>query len=689
MTSTHWHEIPFVRICVPFIAGILTQQVMENSMPLIAGLSFTIFLTLLNLINKTSVRRQQFRTGILLALMFTLGTFIRKSAEPSPEEIRQLASFDGIVSGVVRTTEKTDYGFKTNLTIITPSTHDRDIRVMAYIRDRSMNLLPCDTLVFQGGLRQFSSPANPYAFNAGKYYRRQGIHLRRYLDSTEMIASHPYLGGFHLLRKSAEIREEVKAIYKTYVHNDQSSAVLLAMTIGVVDGLDDSIYDAYAKSGAIHVLSISGLHVGIVSVLLFLLIGRVRSSDSMYKKVLRATVLLTGIWAFVFIAGLSPSITRAALMSSIYLTGTIIGRHVKGLNVLAFTAFVCLCINPLQINSLSFQFSYLALCGLLIFFNPMYRLIVTRSWLSKFLWGTIVMSVAAQMLLLPLLIHYFNQISLISVLSSLVAIPASYGILIGGILLLLLHFTFPVVADFVGHVIDIGISIVNNSIIIMSELPMSYLSDVYLPPIEVAILSGTIILIALRILTHRKQCTYAAMFGFAIFGLMHAQALMRTSSSEMLAIYPHEDKVAIDYISERHCFTTFSIDSMPTYRKKEVASFRNTSRARKSQLSLSSPVTPNNVHVLDLPGQGSDSRCYRVAVITDSEFALLNSDLLALQADWIILSSGLSFVMRRAAEDFCVQHRLQFHDLREHGSFYLTKHKNNYSNETQWQNISG
>jgi hypothetical protein len=343
----------------------------------------------------------------------------------------------------------------------------------------------------------------------------------------------------------------------------------------------------------------------------------------------------------------------------------------------------------LQINSLSFQFSYLALLGILIFFIPLYNLLRPMSLVGKFMWATMVMSVAAQAFLIPLLIHYFNQVSIISLLSSLVAIPASYGILISGIFLLLLHFLLPMVANLLGHGIDIGIGLVNEMIIAMSEFPMSYLPDVYLPPIEVAILCATTVLIALRILTLNKKCTYAAMLGVVLFGILHTLSLQQSIHEEMLAIYPSDETLAIDFISEGNCFTTFNADSMPPFRKKEIASFRNTSRAQKTQQALSSSVTSNNVHVLELSGHGSESSCLRVAVITHSERGQLDSDLLALQADWIILSSGLTFRIRRAAQDFCNQHRIQFHDLREHGTFYLAKHKNNNSNETQWQNISG
>ena len=680
-------------MCIPFILGILIQQEVEGIAALVIGLVLTVILSIFPILCKNIHRKQQVRTGLLVALMFTMGTFLRSSVEPSQTEIQRLSTSKGLVSASVRNVTRTDYGHKAYLSINAPSTFHRNIRAIAYVQDSSVSLLPGDTLIFHGGLQIISSPGNPYAFDAAKYYVRQGIHLKTYLDSARIISHLRYHGGFHLVRKSAEIRAAIQKIYQTYVMNEQSCAVLLAMTIGIVDGLDDNIYDAYAKTGTIHVLSISGLHVGIVSVLLFLIVGRVRPSDKIPIKIFRIAMLLSGIWTFAFIAGLAPSITRASLMTSIFLTGIILRRPSKGLNVMAFTAFACLSLDPLQINSLSFQFSYLALGGILIFFKPLYRLVAVRSHITKFIWGTIVMSIAAQLLLLPLLIHYFQQISTISILSSLIAIPASYVILIGGVLILLLHHLIPAGAELAGQGMNFSISVVNDAIIGMSNLPLSHFSNIFLSPLEVAILSGGVVLFALRILTQRRQWTFATASAIALFGVFHAYSEHTARNNEMLAIYPNGDHVAIDFVAGNRCYTTFEAHTMSKYHAKEIAAFRNTFRVSRSQVLVPSPFdTSDHVHVLDLAPKKSfinDSMRFRIAVITDPEFDLEKSDILDLHADWIILSAGLSYTMRQTAEDFFTQHDQPFHDLREHGAFYLAKQKNNKTHEKQWQHIAG
>ena len=657
-----------------------------------AGLILVIVFAVFTYISKTSIRKLQLRSCVLIALLFALGAFIRKTAEPRPHDVQKMASHDGLVLSIVQKVEATDYGCKTELRILALASGQRALKVISYVRD-SMVLLPGDTLCFPGtDLEPIPAAGNPYAFDIAKYYRRQGIFLRCYLDSTNTILLKAKHHGLHLLRRSAQIRESVTKIYQTYLQNKQSCAVLLAMTIGVENWLDDKIYEAYARSGAIHVLSISGLHVGIVSVLLYILIGRSRQKDKLPVKLARATALVSGIWAFACIAGLSPSITRAALMFSIYLTGTVFRRPVKGMNVLAATAFICLAIDPFQINSVSFQFSYLALLGIVIFFKPLYTLVRVRTRGAKFVWGTIVMSIAAQVLLLPLLIHYFQQVSLISAFSSLVAIPASYGILIGGILLLPLHYLLPELASIAGYILDVGIEGVNRMILWMSVLPMSHVSNIYLPPVEVFILSSLTILLSLRVLIHNRKLTYVLVFAISAFSLTHIWFHFKPSASEILALYPHQNQILIDFVSAGTCYSTFALDTLPGYLAQEVSNFRNTSGVKDEMPISTSPAgTMDQIRVIDLPAKPnpSDTNGCRLAVILESDFGLLRADLISLKADWVVLSSGLNYPMRRATQEFCIRHRQNFHDLREHGTLYLVKHAHNSTYEKLRQNIAG
>jgi hypothetical protein len=176
MATLHWHEIPFVRLCIPLVAGILLEQALESPWLLLASLAALLFLTALQIFIKEHQRKHHLRTALAFVLLFSVGLLLRKSVEPPASEITNLSRYDGIVSARIRQVTPTHYGSRVFLTITNPVYERDDIRLVAYLRDSNVVFLPGDTLLFQRPLQVILSPKNPYAFDAGAFYRRQGIH---------------------------------------------------------------------------------------------------------------------------------------------------------------------------------------------------------------------------------------------------------------------------------------------------------------------------------------------------------------------------------------------------------------------------------------------------------------------------------------------------------------------------------
>lgn len=677
-----------VRVAVPFIAGILTWQYAASLVPLWIACGVMLILAIFMQYATVITGRQMLRTGILSALMFAAGLWIRHSAEPGNTSIDALAEYRGEITAIVTQAERTEYGSKATLRLVSPQRAHRNIRVISYLRDLDVIPFPGDTLVFDGTLGYIPAASNPYAFDAAQWYQRQGIQLRTFLDNRNTTAYLP-CKTLHLQNHSEHLRREVREIFTQYISNPQSRAVVLAMTIGVRDALDESLYAAYASTGTIHVLAISGLHVGIVSVLLFFLTGKVRATDKPLTKVCRMVVLLAGIWTFACIAGLSPSIVRAAFMFSVYLAGTVLRKPVRGLNVLAFSALVFLSIDPYQLNALSFQFSYLALGGIVVFFRPVYCAVPVRSIAGKFVWSTIVLSFAAQIFLLPLLIHYFQQVSVISLFSSLIAVPAAYLILTGAIILLAVQCVSTSLGVLIGQGLDLVTGGLNAAIEGMSALPFSHVSGVYLPVTEVLVLSAVTLMVALRIITRNRQWTFACVAGVAIFSVLHIGQMCIAKPAHIAAIYPHAGQLAIDVISGSTCFTTIDLNAMPKYSAREVAAFRNASSVKHIRtLDDTTLLSSGHIRILDLQATASEAHNTpsRIVIVDAMDSEARQNALLELAADWYVIGTEVGFAMRKAIKHFLSENNQRYHDLREHGAFYLAKQENNSTNEKRRQN---
>jgi competence protein ComEC len=701
VTSIFWHEIPFVRICIPFVAGILVQQVSGVSYLFILTLVAGMLMVAIGALIRDIWVRQQIRTVTLTVLMFGTGAFIRHSVDPDQKTIQAAIAATSSVTAMIHSAGPSSYGTKATLSII--STDDTGLpdrlRMIAYVRDTIRVFSPGDTVVISAVPEIIPAASNPFAFDISQYYRNQGIHLRAFVDAHEILAHQPAT-GFGLRRRCEEVRTVLSGIIQAHIQDRQISGVLEAMVLGVRDGIDDELKDAYAKSGAIHILAISGLHVGIVSFILFILIGKVRRKDHAVVKAGRVLVLLTGIWAFAGIAGLSPSVTRAACMFSIYLLGMMMRRSVKGLNVLACTALVFLCVDPLQLNSLSFQFSYLALAGILIFYKPIHRLYEFNSRAAKFIWSTMVMSIAAQLFLIPFLIYYFHQVSLVSLLSGLVAIPAAYAILCGGLILFLLHFITPAFAGQWAQLLQYIVRWTNEVMIWFSKLPMSHLADLYLPGAEIAILFSMVLCASLRLLTKQRFWLYSTCLLGLLLGIVH-QTTLRAYDLERIAVYKcGTGEVGMDYVAARICYSTIDIASLSGYQAGELKSFRHLSRVRQT-LQVSLLDTSACIRLLDLPydresnssanGNSTDTTAAtlnRIAIVTSQCEEDLDQMLIQFSPDQVLLAPGVSKRTRKEIAQICATHQIPIHDLYRDGSYYLIKQKK-ASNEASWQYISG
>lgn len=216
---------------------------------------------------------------------------------------------------------------------------------------------------------------------------------------------------------------------------DKPSAIIAAMTLGDKSMLTREIREVFNITGAGHILALSGLHLGIIYMIVSLLIRNYR-----WRMVSQMLTLLT-IWAFAFLVGMTPSVVRAATMLTIYGLLSLGYRQKMSVNVLAFTAIVMLIIHPHALFAVSFQMSFLAVFAILVFYPPLYGLI-SEQWLMehrvvRWLWGMTAVSLTAQIGVAPLIAFYFHRFTIYFLLSNFVVIPCAYLILVGTLLFLI------------------------------------------------------------------------------------------------------------------------------------------------------------------------------------------------------------------------------------------------------------
>ena len=243
--------------------------------------------------------------------------------------------------------------------------------------------------------------------------------------------------------------------------SDDRYAVVAAMALGDRSALTKELKETYSKTGASHVLALSGLHLGIIYALLsMLVVGR---RWQMITQV--ATVL--SIWAFVFLTGMSASVVRSAVMLTVYALLALGHRQKMSVNTLAFTAIVMLLVTPKALFDVGFQMSFMAVFSILLFVPLFYRpfsaeYLMTHRAVS-WLWGMVAVSVAAQIGVAPLIAYYFGRFSCYFLLTNFIVIPAVTLILYLALGTLLIPSLGVVLASMVG--------LLNTTLLYIATIP--------------------------------------------------------------------------------------------------------------------------------------------------------------------------------------------------------------------------
>ena len=265
---------------------------------------------------------------------------------------------------------------------------------------------------------------------AGIYFCNVGIGM--------LLAMRPALPTPQVLQRAEghmlDYRTQLLDTYRQQGISDTDYAILAAMTMGDKSELTRDVREVYNTTGAGHILALSGLHLGILYMLISALTRGVR------WRMMSQILTIIAIWAFAMLTGLSSSVVRSATMLTVYGLLSLGYRRGTSVNVLAFTAIVMLVVTPESLWDVGFQMSFLAMLGILLFFPLLYELIPPHYLQAhrglRLLWSMTLLSLTAQAGVAPLIAFYFHHFSTYFLLSNFVVVPCAYVILLGASVLL-------------------------------------------------------------------------------------------------------------------------------------------------------------------------------------------------------------------------------------------------------------
>jgi competence protein ComEC len=489
-------------------------------------------------------------------------------------------------------------------------------------------------------LQEITNPGNPHEFDYKKYLSYNLISKQAYLKSGEwkLLKSD---STFHLKALAERIRKKVIKIFKTSGIEDEELAVLSALSLGYKDDLDADIQKSYSSSGAMHVLAVSGLHVGIVFLVFnFLLFFLQRNK---WLKILKGIILLLLLWAYATMTGLSPSVIRATTMFSFIVMGNMLGKYTNIYNSLAASAFLLLLANPFNITNIGFQFSYLAVIGIVFFYPMFYGMIfVKNKWLDK-VWSLICVSLAAQLITGPLSIYYFNQFPNYFILTNLIVIPFA-TILIYEAIILLCFSWFPWMQDLIGQTTSYCVRLLNDAVQWIEHLPGSVTTDLNISTLSTIVLYVFILAITFYFLTKKALPFIISLTSIACFIFLLIWQNIKSENRKEFYVYNINKYSAINLVDGNN--NLLFTDLLPSNKQYSFSMKNNwLSMGLEKEKTipfhkLNNQFIISNLFYLDNPNVFYKDQFFS---FYDTRFAIISDDIPA--ADTILHPVHLDFVI--------------------------------------------
>ncbi len=348
--------------------------------------------------------------------------------------------------------------------------------VITYFRKdtNSIALQYGDLIVFNNHPADLSGPKNPNEFDYKRYLSHHYIYHRAYIGHNDFarVGSDP---PNHIKAMAIALRSDMLDNYSNAGISGQNLAVISALTLGKKDDLTDELKTSFSSAGAMHVLAVSGLHVGIIFLIVNQLLFFLKKTTK--QKLIKASLLISSIWAYALLTGFSPSVIRASTMFTFVILASTFRRTGNIYNILGISAISILLFEPFMVLEVGFQLSYLAVIGIVYLQPKLYNLITVKNLLLDKAWAITCVSFAAQIATAPLGLLYFHQFPVWFLFSNLIVIPVAFLIVFAAVLFQFSLFLAPLAALLAG-ILNALASFLNFSVRFIEKLPASLITGI-------------------------------------------------------------------------------------------------------------------------------------------------------------------------------------------------------------------
>ncbi len=512
MPNPIFKKMPLFRVFIPFALGILAASYFPLSGRHLLVVSFAALL--LACIGWRIKWHLLFISGLFL-FFSAAGAYQYQNNTSKPKDYSEEPHCGILYIESAPVSTKKRYKYTSRIQLMNKdSTFQQKDKVIAFFPKDSLSrtLTPGNKVFFQGRLSKIRNSGNPGAFEMQKYYASKHISHFLFIDeeSWQSIPGDENFESIQLFARS--LRYKMITAIKQYIPDQKNRAIIEALSLGYKRELSPELKNRFADAGAMHFLAVSGLHVGIIYLLLAQLFNILGNSYRARKY--KTLFIIAGLWGYAFITGLSPSVTRATLMFTFLSAGRILHKETPIYNTILASALLMLWFKPTLLYDVGFQLSYTAVVSIIFFYPKIEALFTFSNGLLRKIWQLTALSLSAQIGTFPLTIFYFSQFPVYFLISNLLVMPLVILILYATALFFILSW-WEMAAKLVALLLNYLSEAMNAVVYGIYQLPWSKLEHLHLGGFQIIMLYLAIASL-MSWIVHRKSSKAAYLLIFLI-----------------------------------------------------------------------------------------------------------------------------------------------------------------------------
>lgn len=643
----------------------------------------------------TALVTNGFKNPVLLGIVFSLILFflgfIRMDLKENHIPKNHFDNNTQVLIGIVEQEITRKNKIKTCLNIEYQLEKDSSFRkafgrLLIYLDadEASQKLIPGDRILFQSNIQSIPENRNPHAFNYQSFLHLKGIDHQAFIkpENWQLLNRNNLNRLRHL---TFNIRHQLLKVLRQNIRSSEEFSICAALVLGYRNELSKTLYKTYQETGAVHVLAVSGLHLGILTQILFLVFGLI-PSDKRAIEICKALAIVVLIWLFALVTGAAPAVLRAATMFTFFIIGKTLFKDVNTYNILAASAILLLLYDPFLLFQVGFQLSYCALLSI-IYFHP----IISNWWIPKnkvlfYVWNLSVVSIAAQILVFPITTYYFHQFPLYFILSGLVAVPMATIILSLSIGLFLFHFSLPFFNEGISPVLNQTLEGFLWSMRQIQVFPYCSLSEILIRSTDVIIIYFLLLNVIIWINTQNRKMIFPFLVGICFLILSNVIYLNTSLKQKEFIVYETNKGFVLDLFTGQKGLEIKSADISETTLQFATDGNRlhknisvKTDRIKTDSLSSgniqlkSGLLSVDNKSILWAPNEITIPKNHRLKIdyliVGDLEENELTNLLTNVQCEKLILSNEAKYWTRNKIKESLVSKNISFHSIEEDGPF--------------------